>query len=149
MKIFVTLGTTPFDSLIKYIDENDFFKSHEVLIQSKGNYHPKNFDFFEFSDLIDDIYLESDLIITHAGAGSIYSLLEKRKKIISVPNFERVDKHQKDLSLFLQDKKLALVSWEFDSLESHIISYESGYCPSEYKPTPFFKKNEIIDYLIG
>jgi len=149
MKIFVTLGTTPFDSLIKYIDENDFFKKHEVLIQSKGNYRPKNFDFFEFSELIDDIYLESDLIITHAGAGSIYSLLEKRMKFISVPNFERVDKHQKDLSFFLQEKKLALVSWGFDSLESHIISYENGYFPSEYKPTPFFKKNEIIDYLIG
>lgn len=94
--IFVTVGTTAFNALIKAVD-NTRINDQVIIQKSDGNYLPQNYKFFEFTDKINDYYEDADIIITHGGAGSIYKLLEMGKKIIGVANEERKDKHQFDI----------------------------------------------------
>ena len=150
MKILVTVGTTAFESLIRKIDEiasNDKVNSY-IFQCAHGVYIPSNGVSFKFSDDIENYYNDSDVVITHAGAGTIYRLLELRKKIIIVPNLERVDKHQADISEFMEEKNHALVSWSTDELESKIID-SIDFLPSMYKKDSFFKYAEIADFLLG
>lgn len=94
--IFVTVGTTPFDSLIKAVNESGF--QGEVIIQkAEGKYIPSNYEYFDFTSEIDRYYSKADLVVTHGGAGTIFKLLEKGKKIIAVANDDRSDHHQSDI----------------------------------------------------
>ncbi|MDD2698434.1 MAG: glycosyltransferase [Arcobacteraceae bacterium] len=141
MKIFVTVGTTKFDSLIKSVDENLLDLDYEVTMQiSDGNYKPKH---FEFTNEIQKYFREADVVITHAGAGSIYELLELGKKIIIVPNFDRIDKHQSDIADYMDKNNYAKSIYNIvnviEALKSHNFD--------EFKKENFFKAQEIIDFM--
>lgn len=147
MNIFLTLGTTPFDSLVKYVDNCHSLNKYTLIIQTTGNYSPTNHNFFTFSNEIEKYYSNADVVITHAGAGSIYNLLEKKKKIIVVPNFERVDKHQSDISKYVEKERLGLVCWDFKHLVQKIEDIQSGFELKDYNPEHFFKYSEIASIL--
>ncbi|NMU71939.1 glycosyltransferase, partial [Vibrio parahaemolyticus] len=111
INILVTVGTTAFDVLITVIDES--FKHDQSVniiaqISSSSNYTPKYIESFEFSDDFDSFVESADIIITHAGAGSVYSMLEKGKKLVVVPNLTRVDDHQLELAKYVQNNNFAL-----------------------------------------
>jgi beta-1,4-N-acetylglucosaminyltransferase len=151
MNILVTVGTTKFDSLIRNVDiyagKNSSI-NFIFQISEKGQYFPSVGAYFDFSDKIDELYDSADLIITHAGAGSIYKLLEMQKKIIIVPNFERVDKHQSDISSFMEKNKHALVCSDVIEIGRFIemaIDYEFVI----FKKIPFFKEKEIARFIFS
>src|SRR5690606_36757346 len=88
--IFVTTGTqAPFDRLIQMVDEMaPEIEGHEVIAQAfKGTYiakHIQVLDFLEpkkFKELFDN----ADLIISHAGMGTVISALTTGKTLIIVP----------------------------------------------------------------
>ena len=86
MNILVTDGTTAFDELIAVIDEKfEGDKSVDIVAQTSSSsiYTPKNFESFRFSDDFQSYVDSADLIVTHAGAGSVYSMLENRKKLVA------------------------------------------------------------------
>lgn len=150
MNVFVTVGTTKFDELIRHIDEtfkgeSPFSFTYQI---SDGDYKPKNGQFFSFKNNIEDFYNESDIIITHAGAGSIYRLLELGKKIIVVPNFSRIDKHQSDISSYMENNNHCLVAWEFIELEQKLKQIVL-FSPVQFVKTPFFKSDEIVSFIKG
>lgn len=103
MNIFIVVGTQePFDRMIKIIDEwaskND---KHKIFAQiSKAVYQPKSFAFTEFisPELFDEHFNNADLIISHAGMGTIISALTAGKPIIVMPrsakNHEQRNDHQ-------------------------------------------------------
>ena len=100
--IFVTVGTTEFNTLIK---KADALKNEDLVIQyADGEYQPKNYPAFNFSDEISHYYKNAEIIITHGGAGTIFKLLGLGKKIIGMANLERTDKHQTDLLKKLSDE---------------------------------------------
>ena len=116
MKILITVGTTSFNSLIKYLDEN-LDKNTDVLFQiAKGEYIPKHFKYIEFTQDINILYDEADLIITHAGAGTIYKLLNLNKKILMVPNLERVDNHQIEIAEYMGTNNHAIYCKSFNEI---------------------------------
>lgn len=145
-KVFVTVGTTRFDSLIEFIDNNFANDKYNIIMQiSDGRYKPKRFESFQYSDNIDEIYNNSEIIITHAGAGSIYKLLELRKKIVIVPNLERKDSHQTDIASFMHNNSYALVCNRFEELPSILEKIQT----IEFKlfnKVDFFKTTEILEY---
>lgn len=51
---------------------------------------------------IDNVFASSDLIISHAGSGSILSGLRMGKDMIVVPNSKLMDNHQVELAEVLQ-----------------------------------------------
>ncbi|WP_318422585.1 PssE/Cps14G family polysaccharide biosynthesis glycosyltransferase [Photobacterium leiognathi] len=148
MKVFVTVGTTTFDSLIRYSDiAASIYDKYEFVFQkAKSDYIPINGLSFEFVDNIDEYYNNADIVITHAGAGTIYRLLELNKKVIVVPNLERVDKHQLDIAQYMGDNKHLLVCYELNNL-SNIIEESNSFNPRQYLKKHFFKDKEIIDFI--
>ncbi len=146
MKIFVTVGTTSFDDLIMYLDNLDTEDEIIFQISDDHKYIPVYHKYFTFTDDIEAYYNMSDVVITHSGAGSVYRLLELKKKIIIVPNMTRIDGHQIDLANFMKDNKFTLVCTEIKELDQMIKNFNSTEI-EKYKFDPFFKQDEIIDII--
>ncbi|PJB79735.1 MAG: glycosyltransferase [Acidobacteria bacterium CG_4_9_14_3_um_filter_49_7] len=148
MKIFVTVGTTKFDGLIRYVDEHFKDSIHEFTLQiADGNYTPDHFPYFNFTDEIKDYYRDCDLVISHGGAGSIYRLLELQKKIIVVPNLERKDRHQLDIARYMSEKNYVLWVSSFDKLTDTISRCETHQF-DRFRKQDFFAADKILDFLI-
>ncbi|AMG53714.1 PssE/Cps14G family polysaccharide biosynthesis glycosyltransferase [Citrobacter amalonaticus] len=148
MKYFITVGTTKFDSLIRAADKYALDnKLNNFIFQiADGSYVPNNGEYISFVSDIDHYYDWADVVITHAGAGSIYRLLELRKKIIIVPNLERIDKHQNDIAAFMSQHQHALVVWNLSELNS-AMEKVSTFSPIPYDKDLFFKFDEIIQFI--
>jgi UDP-N-acetylglucosamine transferase subunit ALG13 len=150
MKIFVTVGTTSFDSLIKFIDNNFDKEFYDITLQiSEGKYCPHNFNYFRYSENIEQYYMNCNIVVTHAGAGSVYKLLELKKKIVIVPNMDRVDKHQMEIALYMSNAGYARMCVNFEQLHATIHEIMSTEV-KEFKKEKFFahfKINEIIRKL--
>ncbi|WP_415837668.1 PssE/Cps14G family polysaccharide biosynthesis glycosyltransferase, partial [Shewanella livingstonensis] len=113
-----------------------------------GEYSPRNGSFFSFANEINELYDSADLIITHAGAGSIYTLLEMNKKIIIVPNFERVDKHQSDIANYMAINKHALVCSDVADI-GRFIEMTKGFQFVPFEKISFFKSEEISEFIMS
>ena len=149
MRVLVTVGTTRFDSLIRYIDEvfADSLIAFTFQI-ADGKYEPVNFPFFTFSNDIETYYRESDLVICHAGAGTIYKLLEIKKKIIIVPNTERTDNHQLDITSYMGANGYALTVTDFTLLKDTIEKI-SHIKLIPFEKHDFDKTREIVLLSLG
>jgi len=111
--IFVTAGTQmPFDRLIKVIDELAFdLKGTTFVVQAlHSRYKAKNFkvlNFIPFEEF--NTYVDSaELIISHAGMGTIISALEKGKPIIILPRLMEYNEHRNEHQLATAKKMDAL-----------------------------------------
>ena len=146
MKLFVTVGTTPFNSLVSAVDNCELEAFDTVLVQhAKGNASTK-YESKIFINDIQTVYLEADIVLTHAGAGSIYRLLELGKKIVVVPNLERVDPHQTQIAKYVEENQYGLVCWRLDELAS-TLTKAVDFAPVDYEPTLFFKTPELIELI--
>lgn len=149
IKIFVTVGTTEFDKLIQIIDQTcGKLKEFEIVAQrsSSSAYQPSNIDYFDFSGDIESYIDKADIIITHAGAGSVYSMLEKGKKLIVVPNLSRIDQHQSELANYVQKNNFALTCYELNEIQDYIFTIQKKSF-NTYQKEDFFGLNIIRGLL--
>ena len=102
--ILVTLGTQKqqFTRLLEYIENSNI--KEEIIVQAGFTKFISNkmkiFDFIDYDEM--NKYIDkADLIITHAGTGSIVSALKKDKKIVACARLskylEHVDNHQEEI----------------------------------------------------
>ncbi|KAH7674641.1 N-acetylglucosaminyldiphosphodolichol N-acetylglucosaminyltransferase protein [Dioscorea alata] len=119
--VFVTVGTTCFDALVKAVDSpqvrHELWSkgyTHLVIQMGRGSHFPSKFsgedgslavDYFTFSPSIADYLKSASLIISHAGSGSIFETLRLGKPLIVVVNEDLMDNHQRELAEELADKK--------------------------------------------
>lgn len=144
-KVLVTVGTTAFNSLIMYLDEHFWFS--DALFQiGPSTYLPKRHTYIRYQTNLEKLYENYDIIISHAGAGTVYSCLEKGKKLIVAPNFERIDSHQSELAGFLQQNNYALVVNELNEFNDTLQKVQR-FTPNLYVKEPFFG-GEILKTLI-
>jgi beta-1,4-N-acetylglucosaminyltransferase len=119
--IFITVGTTAFDSLIRAVDEISKQNREEIICQiADGKYFPKNCEYFRFKASLETEIQKADLVICHGGAGTLFNLLKLNKKVIAVPNLIRKDKHQTDLIDELADKNYIISCYELSELKTKI-----------------------------
>ncbi|PKP46554.1 MAG: hypothetical protein CVT94_14355 [Bacteroidetes bacterium HGW-Bacteroidetes-11] len=104
MKIFVVVGTQePFDRMVKTIDlwaRNNI--THSIFAQiSRTEYKPESIGFTDFisPELFDQHFNEADLIVSHAGMGTIISALRHSKPIIVMPRMASMHEHRNDHQL--------------------------------------------------
>lgn len=150
MRILVTVGTTRFDTLVKFSDElaKKLIGDEFIFQISDSTYIPTAGESFSFSSNIEEFYINADIVITHAGAGSIYRLLELNKKIVVVPNLERIDKHQVDIASYMEREGCLLVAWDYDELESKIYEAKS-ISLNKFERKSFFVYEEIATFING
>eukprot|EP00736_Rhodelphis_marinus_P008058 Rmarinus@m.21107 len=120
MLVFVTVGTTQFDDLIRTIDTLEFAELMRkrgydaIRIQiGRGVYEPTRVlmnpsamtatgamecDFYRFKPSLDKDIRQADLVISHAGAGSIMEVLRFGKPLVVVVNDALMGNHQRELA---------------------------------------------------
>ncbi len=121
--IFISLGTQKFqfNRLLKYIDEKIKSQeiSEEVFAQiGYSTYIPQNYEYKDFLDKkeFESIIEKSDLLITHAGVGTIIAAMKHEKPIIVVPRLskfeEHVDNHQLQIAEAFSSKNIIISNGE-------------------------------------
>lgn len=155
--ILVLLGTqnNSFTRLLQAIQENIENKviTDNVIVQAGfTKFESKDMKIFsmidknKFSKLQD----EADLIITHAGVGSIISSLEKGKKVIVVPRLKRYNEHVNDhqIQIAKKFKQQGYVKYVINvkNLGKVIKSMES-FIPKKYKKSESNVVSIIENYI--
>lgn len=98
-KIFITAGTQePFDRLLEAVDLwLDNHKDCEVVAQAiPGRYRPRNFNCSE--DIAPDefarIFNDADVVVSHAGMGTILRSLQAGKSLVVMPRLKSKGEHR-------------------------------------------------------
>jgi UDP-N-acetylglucosamine transferase subunit ALG13 len=133
--IFVTVGThyKEFERLVKKMDEIAAKIDEKVIMQiGYTNYEPKNARWFKFLsyDEINTFYRKSNLIISHAGAGTLLDILNLKKPSIIVPRLkkygEHIDDQQIELGEALERSKKVIMLRDIENLEETINKLNLG-----------------------
>ncbi|KMS97943.1 hypothetical protein BVRB_4g097180 [Beta vulgaris subsp. vulgaris] len=119
--VFVTVGTTLFDALVRAVDAPEFKQdlyakgyTHLLIQIGRGSYIPTRstgddgslaVEYFTFSSSIAESLRSASLVISHAGSGSIFETLRLRKPLIVVVNEDLMDNHQAELAEELAERK--------------------------------------------
>jgi UDP-N-acetylglucosamine transferase subunit ALG13 len=134
MKIFVTVGfeSYPFDRLLKAIDEGveRGAIAGEVSIQDGHSGYRvlcgRSYPFLEFEEVaarLDD----ADIVVGHAGVGTMLLCLAHGKIPILMPResryHEHVDNHQVEFARRMESEGTAIVAWDKEDLLSKINRY--------------------------
>lgn len=146
MKVFVTVGTGSFDQLITEVDKCLNTPDFDVLCQiGAGSVIPHQ-PHYTLSDNYKADFDNADVVVTHAGAATVFELLESQKKVLVVPNQFRIDKHQADLAQYIEQQNYAGVCWHLADLKTKLIEvFQTDY--RSYQKESFFKAAELLEYL--
>lgn len=156
-KVFVTVGTTAFDELIQTVLSTELLQAlslrgyNELVLQiGKTPMIPdctqrcgfKNISYFNLDASIAKFVHSADLIISHAGAGSILDALEARKPLIVVTNQKLMNNHQLELAEQLYSDRHLYYCY-CDTLLNLITTMDL----SELKPFVNDKSKKIATYI--
>ena len=118
-RVFVTVGTTSFDALIGACTTPEFHKKlktlgfDELRLQVGRGAAPAETDrvtWFRFAPTITEEMRAADVVISHAGAGSILEALELGKRLVVCVNEKLMDNHQAELANALEARGHVVVS---------------------------------------
>jgi len=152
--ILVMLGTqnNDFHRLLDEIEKNieNGNINEEVIVQAGfTKYKSDKMKIFSMTskENLEELIKQADLIITHAGVGSIEMSLEQNKKVITVPRLkkfgEHVNDHQKDIEGKLAEKGY-LIGIDDVSKLNIALKKVKKFIPKKYEKP---KSDEII-YII-
>jgi beta-1,4-N-acetylglucosaminyltransferase len=123
--VLVTVGTTRFDALVRAVDTPEFAAAllargyRGLVIQAgDGDYRPHRIfpphctsfrmpsglyiEWFDYAPSLEPYIAAAKLVISHAGAGSLFEALGWGCAVIAVPNPNLMDDHQRELANKLQ-----------------------------------------------
>lgn len=122
--IFVIVGTQePFDRLIQHMDEWSGLTGYSEIVAQIANasFIPKNFECFDFlpAKEFNALFNKADLVVSHAGMGSIITALQYSKPIIVLPRLAKYKEHRNDhqLATAISFSKLGYVKSVYDKNE--------------------------------
>ncbi|KAF8503629.1 glycosyltransferase family 1 protein [Russula emetica] len=120
MRVLITVGSTRFDALVEAALSQPVLNAlaqkgySDVIIQCGNSqvddaFSPTereqnvrrygvNIDVWRFKPSLDEEYDAADLVIGHAGSGTILDALRRGKSLIIVPNPTLLDNHQEDMA---------------------------------------------------
>lgn len=152
--ILVTVGSSDiqFDRLFSALDslcEKGVISKDELVAQTgKTAYQIRNYRHFNFvsNDEMHRIQQEADLIICHAGTGTVVGCLKMGKKVIVFPRLKKYHEHESDHQLDIakdfEGKGYVLCAMNEEELEQAIKQSES------FQPKPFVSNRENFCDLI-
>jgi UDP-N-acetylglucosamine transferase subunit ALG13 len=141
--IFVTVGThyLGFERLIKKMDEISGGIDEEVIAQiGSTKYRPKNMTYFTFvedENEILELCKKARIIVSHAGAGSLLTILNYMKPLIVVPRLkkfnEHIDDHQLELAEVLKNDGKFVLIYDVKNLEATLKEIGKSDCNKNKK----------------
>ena len=119
--VLVTVGTTRFDALVRTVDQvavadalvargysrlviqvgASAYRPHRLLPpNSRSSRMPNGLhvEWFEYAPSLAPLLEASQLVISHAGAGSVFEALAAGAAVVAVPNAALMDDHQSELA---------------------------------------------------
>ena len=152
--IFVTLGTQDkqFKRLLDLIENSHI--DDEIIVQAGfTNYSSKKMKIYSYLEkpIFEKYIYEADLIISHAGVGTIVSSLKRGQKVLAVPRLSKYGEHHNDHQLQIADayyqKGYIEVLKEGEDIDEKIKSMKN------FKPKKFVTNNEVFvnklkDYIM-
>jgi beta-1,4-N-acetylglucosaminyltransferase len=146
--IFLTVGSTDFDALVRAMDDLAPRLGEPVVMQiGLGEYEPKHAEFFRFAPTLDDCYARASLVVAHGGLGTIVEALELGKKLVCVVNPTTYDRHQEHLlRLFSEQHNLQWCKDLANLGEAIQQARTTEFVP--YQP-PECRIHEVIDHYLS
>lgn len=142
--IFVTVGTDlPFDRLMKVVDSwARRHGRHDIFAQiGEGGWQP---GFIEWRAFLEPPefrrrFDEADLIVSHAGMGTIISALRRGKPILVMPKRAALGEHRSDHQVDTAERMRALghVAAAFDGDELHAMLDRADSIRPPHRIGPF------------
>ncbi|CAN0096395.1 unnamed protein product [Discosporangium mesarthrocarpum] len=122
--VFVTVGTTKFDDLTRAVEEPKVLQylyeggfttlvaqiGHGEHEPTFGNQTKLRCEYFRFKPTLQDDIERADLVISHAGAGSIMEALGKGKTLVAVVNDRLMHNHQEELASIMAERGYMLAT---------------------------------------
>ncbi|WP_347862214.1 PssE/Cps14G family polysaccharide biosynthesis glycosyltransferase [Salimicrobium sp. PL1-032A] len=151
--IFVILGTheLPFERLLTEVEKLKASGVIEEDIVVQNGHTPYESEHMTFRPFVsyedmDRMFDDSDLIITHAGTGSVTTALKKGKRVIAVARLKEYGEHNDDHQLELVrvfEEQGYILSWD-DTKELEDVIHQS----EDFTPAPFKSgKAQLIGLL--
>ncbi|MGZ3512309.1 MAG: glycosyltransferase [Thermodesulfobacteriota bacterium] len=154
--IFVTVGNhyQGFDRLIKKVDEIASRSPYDVLIQ-KGysTYRPQTVKYFDFVPIqaATDYIRKSELVISHAGIGTIILCRENGIPLLIFPRRKKYGEHgtdhQVEIAKALEERKddNIFVVYEENQLENKIREILES--PKRFVPSENIGKRNLVQVI--
>jgi beta-1,4-N-acetylglucosaminyltransferase len=115
-RLFVTVGSTHFDELISIVDSPSFITlasslGYTTITAQIGSFkgtvrHLTTFFPYAKPDEMKGHFERADIVIGHAGAGTIMEVLRLGKPLLVVVNENLMENHQTEVAYALRDRKL-------------------------------------------
>ena len=145
--IFVTVGNGEFESLVKEIDRLVKEKKikEEVIIQiGRGKYKPRFCQWFTFKSPLDMYFNKANLIIAHGGSGTFFDVLDRKKKLIAIPNRNHIDLQQVDFLRAMHKETAAFIYCDIINLLEQCLEQAKSHKFKRYKK-PLCTINKVIE----
>jgi len=147
VKVFVAVGTTEFDGLVEAMDRLSTKLDAEIVLQiGRGAYEPKNCDFLRLAPSLEPYYEWADIVVAHGGFGTTMEVLHKGKRLISLSNPDRYDKHQSDLLGTLEAEGYLVWCRRLEDLP-HLLSQIDTMTLRPYQPPECHIHHVIAEFL--
>ncbi len=121
--IFVTVGTTDFDDLVRALDKLAPELDDELVIQyGHGTYEPKNCEAFRFAPSLEPYYANANVVISHGGLCTVMEACRNGLKLVGMANQDRFDDHQADILAYMSGAGHMIWCRSFDDLPEAIAT---------------------------
>jgi len=145
--IFVTVGTTDFDALVRRMDDLAPSLREPVIVQiGRGAYAPQHCEYFRFAPSLDPYYAQARLVVAHGGLGTAIEVIQRGLKLIGVSNPDRYDRHQEDLLGALDARGHMIWCRNLDDLPRALVEAETRVF-TPYETPPCHIAQAIREYL--
>ena len=155
--VFVTVGSTSFESLVQNIDNKRVLSTLKSLVYTKiiyqigsGKYVPSvthilPVECFKYKPTILNIIQGASLVICHAGVGTVMETLKAKRPIIVVPNPSLMDNHQCELAdtLVIQGYVVKCLPENIIDQLSFDFSKRTSWIPTDLSPFNTLVQEEI------
>ena len=151
--IFVTLGTQdkPFVRLLDILEHSSL--TDEIIVQAGyTDYQSKKMKIYKYLDKDDfERYMEeADIVIAHAGVGTILSALNKHKKVLVVPRLAKLGEHTNDHQLQIAEafsKQNYIMELLADDDFEEVFKRLMNFKPQEFNSNNSLFVSKLRDYL--
>ncbi|CBJ31146.1 beta(1,4)-N-acetylglucosaminyltransferase [Ectocarpus siliculosus] len=146
--VFVTVGTTKFDSLVQAVDNAVVLSSlcskgfTSLTVQIGHGQHVPSFPvdqtaldcrWYRFKQTLHEDMARADVVVSHAGAGSVMEALGLGKALVVVVNRALMDNHQEELADALAQRNYLRATTP-EGLAGALVELDDS--PSARRPYP-------------